>query len=439
MNPNPSSNSLLSRRQRVLGPAYRLFYEEPLEPVRGEDVWLYDAQGKAYLDCYNNVPSVGHAHPKVVQALSQQAATLNTHTRYLHPGVVEYAEALAALFPQALDTVMLTCTGSEANDLALRIAQAATGRSGVIVTEFAYHGVSLALAEMSPSLKPVTAPHVRTVPAPLGGEGTAGAQEVAQRFARDVAQAAQSLHAAGFAPAALIVDTVFASDGILTQAQGVLSAGAQAIRDAGGLFIADEVQGGFCRTGHWWAFQREAGLVPDIVTLGKPMGSGHPMAGLLVQSRHVDTFGKSQRYFNTFGGNTVSAAVGQAVLGVIREQGLQDSAQRVGRYLQQRLRQLQARHAAIGDIRGQGLYIGIELVMPDSADAAPDASTAAFLVNALRRRGVLLSTCGRQHHVLKVRPPLTFQVQHADLLVDTLEQILSERSGTKLFSRTAGQ
>lgn len=425
--------SLLRRRQQVLGPAYRLFYEEPLQPVRGEDVWLYDAQGHAYLDCYNNVPSVGHAHPQVVQALAQQAATLNTHTRYLHHGVVEYAERLAALFPEALDTVMLTCTGSEANDLALRIAQAATGRRGVIVTEFAYHGVTLALADMSPSLKPVTAPHVRTVPAPLALDGSNG--DVAARFAHDIEQAARSLHDAGHAPAALMVDTVFASDGIAPQVPGVLGAAAQAIHQAGGLFIADEVQGGFGRTGHWWAFQREAGLVPDIVTLGKPMGSGHPMAGLLVQSRWAEPFGRSQRYFNTFGGNTVSAAVGQAVLDVIEGQSLRQNAQAVGQHLRERLQALQARHAAISSVRGLGLYVGLELMGTGADTGAPNAAQAASLVNALRRRGVLLSTCGQHHNVLKIRPPLTFQRAHVDHLVQSLDEVLSDETCARASGR----
>jgi len=420
------NDSLLMRRQHVLGPAYRLFYEEPLDPVRGEDVWLYDTQGKAYLDCYNNVPSVGHAHPRVVHALWQQAATLNTHTRYLHSGVVEYAENLAALFPEPLDTVMLTCTGSEANDLALRIAHAATGRRGVIVTEFAFHGTTLAMAEMSPSLRPVTAPHVRTVPAPLTFGNQDRGEDVAERFARDVHLAAQSLRESGFEPAALVADTVFASDGILTEGRGVLSAGAQAIRQAGGLFIADEVQGGFGRTGHWWAFQREAGLVPDIVTLGKPMGGGHPMAGLVVQSPLAESFGRGQRYFNTYGGNTVSAAVGKAVLNVIKDEGLRERAQDVGLHLRARLQRLQASHAAIGDVRGLGSYVGVELVAPDFPPRTPNAALANFLVNELRRRGVLLSTSGRHHNVLKIRPPLTFQHQHADRLVETLGQVLAD-------------
>jgi 4-aminobutyrate aminotransferase-like enzyme len=409
---------LLSRRQHVLGPAYRLFYEEPLSPVRGEDVWLHDADGRVYLDCYNNVPSVGHAHPRVVRALAEQAGVLNTHTRYLHPGVVDYAEHLTALFPAGLDTAMFTCTGSEANDLALRIAQAVTGRHGVIVTELAYHGVTLALAEMSPSLRPVCAAHVRTVPAPLtpDTDGTAAA-----RFAADVREAARSLSATGHPLAALMVDTVFASDGILTGAAGVLSAGAEAIREAGGLFIADEVQGGFARTGRWWAFEREPGLVPDIVTLGKPMGGGHPLAGLVMQAALAEPFGRQQRYFNTFGGNTVSMAVGQAVLDVIEQEGLLERARSVGAYLREQLQSLAGRHTAIAEVRGLGLYLGVELTTPQG----PATALTHWLVNELRRQGVLLSSCGRHANVLKIRPPLTFQRPHADRLVLALDEALA--------------
>ncbi|BEV16692.1 aminotransferase class III-fold pyridoxal phosphate-dependent enzyme [Herbaspirillum sp. DW155] len=413
---------LLTRRQRVLGPAYRLFYEEPLSPVRGKDVWLYDAQGKAFLDCYNNVPSVGHCHPRVVDALARQANILNTHTRYLHEDVVAYAESLAALFPEPLDTVMLTCTGSEANDLALRIAHDVTGRRGLIVTENAYHGVTVALADLSPSLQPVGA-HVRKVRAPDTYRSEEG-EDVAERFASDIRAAVESLRAAGLEPAALMVDTVFASDGIFPEAERVLTAGAAAIREAGGLFIADEVQGGFARTGQgWWAFQREDELVPDMVSLGKPMGAGHPIAGLVLQSRWAEPFGRGRRYFNTFGGNTVSVAVGQAVLQVIKEEDLLASAAGVGAHLLAGLRNLAGHHSVIGDVRGQGLYVGVDLV---EGSKTPSAALATRVCNGLRQRGVLLNTSGPHGNVLKIRPPLTFKQEHADQLLDALDSILKQ-------------
>ena len=412
-----ASESLLARRS-VLGSAYRFFYEEPLTPVRGSDVWLYDADGKSYLDCYNNVPSVGHSHPRVVQALAQQAAVLNTHTRYLHEGVVDYAEQLVSLFPTDLDTVMFTCTGSEANDLALRIAFDATNRRGLIVTENAYHGVTVSLADLSPSLQPA-GPHVRTVPAPNTYRAEEG-EDVAARFALDVQQAIASLREAGYEPAAMMVDTVFASDGIFPVANGVLAAAAREIRAAGGLFIADEVQGGFGRTGKWWALERELGFVPDMVSLGKPMGAGHPLAGLVLKSTLATPFGQRRRYFNTFGGNTVSTAVGMAVLKVIQEQELVANARDVGAHLADQLCNLASRHESIGDIRGAGLYIGVELV-GDQQTRAPASRLGAALINHLRRNGILLSTSGPAYNVLKIRPPLTFTRGHADQLVDALD------------------
>ena len=413
----PKNESLLARRA-VLGSAYRTFYEEPLMPVRGHDVWLYDAAGKSYLDCYNNVPSVGHSHPRVVEALAQQAAVLNTHTRYLHESVVDYAEQLVALFPAELDTVMFTCTGSEANDLALRIAYDATNRRGLIVTENAYHGVTVSLADLSPSLQPV-GPHVRTVPAP-DTYRTADGEDVASRFALDVQRAIASLREAGYEPAAMLVDTVFASDGIFPFANGVLAAAAREIHAAGGLFIADEVQGGFGRTGRWWAMARESGFVPDMVSLGKPMGAGHPLAGLVLKSSLATPFGQRRRYFNTFGGNTVSTAVGLAVLKVIQEQALVANARDVGSHIADHLCNLAKRHASIGDIRCAGLYIGLELV-EDRATRAPASRLGAALVNYLRRNGVLLSTSGPAYNVLKIRPPLTFAREHADQLIDALD------------------
>ncbi|MBE0594548.1 MAG: aminotransferase class III-fold pyridoxal phosphate-dependent enzyme [Gemmatimonadales bacterium] len=429
MSSDAYADSLLRRRTEVLGPAYRHFYEEPLTPVRAEDVWLYDAQGRAHLDCYNNVPCVGHCHPRVVQALSEQAGRLNTHTRYLHEGVVAYAERLASLFPQPLSKVALTCSGSEANDLALRIAQAATGRTGLIVTDFAYHGVTLALADISPSLRRSDAPHVRLVRAPKPF-GRASAADVAARFVEDIQAAARDLQARGFGLSAMMVDTVFASDGIFADRNGALSAAAQAVREAGGVFIADEVQGGFGRTGDfWWAFQREAGLVPDIVTMGKPMGAGHPMAGLVMQPRLAESFGRQQRYFNTFGGNTVSTAVGHAVLDVIEQEGLRERAVDVGGYLRQGLHRLAHEHPGIGDVRGLGLYIGVELV-DTTQHGTPDPQLAAFVVNALRRAGVLISVCGREANVLKIRPPLSFRREHADIFLEAMADALAGTPAT---------
>ncbi|WP_411388940.1 aspartate aminotransferase family protein [Pseudomonas sp. MPB23] len=410
---------LLARRQRALGASYRLFYEEPFAPVRGEGVWLYDQDNRAYLDAYNNVASIGHCHPAVVAAIAEQSARLNTHTRYLHPSIVEYAEDLLSEFPPQLDNMTMTCTGSEANDLALRIARCHSGGTGIIVTRWAYHGVTSALAEVSPSLATglPTASHVRLVEAP----------DAYRRgdFVASVKAAVHDLQAQGIKPAALLVDSIFSSDGVFCPANGELAAAAQCVRDAGGLYIADEVQPGFGRTGgQRWGFAREA-VIPDLVTLGKPMGNGHPVAAVVGRSALFDQFGRQQRYFNTYGGNPVSCAAAHAVLRVLREEDLQTNALKVGDYLNAGLRALAERHEVIGDVRGEGLFIGVELVT-DRATKTPATAAAAAVVNGMRRRQVLISATGPQANILKIRPPLVFAREHADLLLERLDQTLSD-------------
>ncbi|NDZ17279.1 aspartate aminotransferase family protein [Variovorax sp. WS11] len=416
--------ALMERRNRLLGPAYRLFYDTPLHTVRGEGVWLHDADGRRYLDAYNNVACVGHCHPHVVEAIARQAATLNTHTRYLHEGVLDYAERLLATMPPELGHAMFTCTGSEANDLAMRIAGAHTQASGLIVTRFAYHGVTASIAQASPSLGRFVqlGEAVRTVPAP--DARSMAPEAVGPAFAAGVRAAIADLEAHGIRPAALMVDTVFSSDGIFTDPPGFLAEAVEAVRAAGGLFIADEVQAGLGRTGDaFWGFQRH-GMVPDIVTMGKPLGAGHPLAGLAVRPEVLAAFARECRYFNTFGGNPVSMAAGLAVLDVIEREGLMANAQRVGRYLRERLTALAQRHALIGEVRGAGLFVGVELVNDRTARAPATAETAR-IVNGLRERQVLLSATGEHTNTLKIRPPLVFSEAHADLLVDTLDSVLA--------------
>ncbi|OZI30327.1 aspartate aminotransferase family protein [Bordetella genomosp. 10] len=418
--------SLLARRARVLGPAYRLFYDDPVHLVRGEGVWLHDADGKRYLDAYNNVACVGHAHPRVVQAIARQAAVLNTHTRYLHEGVVDYAERLLRTAP-GMDHAMFTCTGSEANDLALRIARAHTQAQGLIVTDNAYHGVTAAIAEASPSLGRYIklGPAVRTVAPPDTRHGDAAA--VGARFAQSVREAAADLRAHGLAPAALLVDTIFSTDGIHADPAGFLAPAVQAIHEEGGLFIADEVQPGFGRGGDtFWGYQRH-GVAPDLVTMGKPMGNGHPVAGLMTRADVLAAFGRECRYFNTFGGNPVSMAAAGAVLDVIEDEGLRENARVVGDYLRARLRELSARHPVVADVRGAGLFVGLELSeeRSEGPDRAPATDLAARVVNGLRRQGILLSATGAAGNVLKIRPPLVFQREHADLLADGIGAALA--------------
>jgi 4-aminobutyrate aminotransferase-like enzyme len=417
-----SERALIDRRNRLLGPAYRLFYDRPLHFVCGEGVWLYGADGTRFLDVYNNVAVVGHCHPRVVAALTQQAAILNTHTRYLHEGILDYAEALLATLPAELGHMLFTCTGSESNDLAYRLAKEHTGGTGFIVTELAYHGGTNAIAELSPSLGKHVAlgTHVRTVRAP--DNYRRGDRDISETFAKDVYDAIADLRRHGIRPAALLVDSIFASDGVFSDPPGFLREAVKEIRDAGGVYIADEVQAGFARTGdRMWGFERH-GVVPDIVTMGKPMGAGYPMAGVAVRPAVVQEFSHS-RYFNTFGGNPVAAAVGLAVLNVIRSEGLQDNASVVGAYLRDRLSELGNRHEVIGDVRGAGLFIGLELVSDRTTKAAAPELTAR-VVNELRMRRVLISSCGPFANVLKIRPPLVFSKENADQFLAAFEEVL---------------
>ena len=416
--------NLISRRERLLGPAYRLFYRRPLNIVRGRGVYLYDDEGREYLDAYNNVVCVGHCHPEVVEAIARQAALLNTHTRYLHGDILEYAERLLATFPSELAHVMFTCSGSESNDLALRIARRHTGGTGFIVTSLAYHGGTSAVAELSPSLGPGVplGAHVRAVPAP---NSYRAGSDVASEFTAAVMAAMRSLDTSGVRLAALIVDTIFSSDGVIAHPYGTIRGAVEAVQAAGGLFIADEVQAGFGRIGApFWGF-RPHGVRPDMVSLGKPMGSGHPVAALVLRPEVVACFGAESRYFNTFGGNPVSIAAADVVLRIIEREDLANNAESIGDYLRTKLVALAERYEMIGEVRGAGLFIGVELVTNRSA-RTPATLATTEVVNGLRDRGVLVSSCGPGANVLKIRPPLVFARSHADLLVQRLDEVLAE-------------
>ncbi len=409
-NLSPQDQALVQRRTKLLGPAYRLFYETPVHLTRGAGVWLYDSAGNAYLDCYNNVASVGHCHPHVTAATVRQSTLFASHTRYLHDMVLDYAERLLATFPAAVSHVMFTCTGSEANDLALRIAYAHTGGTGLIVTENAYHGVTLATSAMSPSLGSGVplGQNVRTIPAPDA------------HFTAHVQHAINDLQRHGIQPAALIVDTIFSSDGVYADPPGFLKPAAQAIRAAGGLFIADEVQPGFARTGsHFWGFARHD-VIPDMVSLGKPMGNGYPVAGLVMKPEVIAKFGAKARYFNTFGGNAVACATAMAVLDVIEDEHLQANAQDVGTYFRDNLLTLAKTHESLGPLRTAGLFLGQDI----TTNGHPDSPKAARLVNALREARILISATGPQGHILKIRPPLVFSRANVDRFLEGLEAVL---------------
>jgi 4-aminobutyrate aminotransferase-like enzyme len=423
-----SAQPLLERRYRVLGRHSPLFYDTPLHLVRGEGVWVYDADGKRYLDTYNNVPHVGHCHPRVVAALSRQAAELNTHTRYLDENIVAYAERLTALFDPQLSMAVFCCTGSEANELALRIVRDATAGEGVIVTDWAYHGNTAAVMQVSSLFTPAAqrGPHVRTVPVmdPYRDRARRSDEELATAYADEVKRAIDAFAADGVRFAGLLLCTAFSSEGLPTVPAGFMEKALKHVHAAGGLFIADEVQAGFGRLGsHMWGHQK-LGVVPDVVTLGKPMGNGHPLAGLIARPSLINDFTGRNMYFNTFGGNPVSAAVGAAVLDVIEDEQLQANALRVGSYTLERLAALKDRHALIGDVRGAGLFFAVDLVTDRSAKTPATAETKR-LVNRMCERGVLLSRIGPHDNILKIRPPMPFARQHADLLVDTLDQALS--------------
>lgn len=423
-----NGGTLLERRYRVLGPYSPLLYDRPVHLVRGEGVWVYDAEGRRYLDAYNNVPHVGHCHPKVVAALSRQAATLNTHTRYLDEHIIAYAERLLEHFEPSLSRVMFCCTGSEANELALRIARDCTGGMGIIVTEHAYHGNTAAVWQASSLFVPAhkRGPNVRTVPVmdPYRERQDGGDEELARRYAEDVRRAIDSFSAEGVRLAGLLFCTCFSSEGLPTVPAGFMPQALAHVRAAGGVFIADEVQAGFGRLGtHMWGHQR-LGVVPELVTLGKPMGNGHPLAAVVTGAELGDRFTRGNMYFNTFGGNAVSAEVGMAVLRVLEEEGLMIRAREVGEYTRQRLGHLKERHALIGDVRGSGLFFAVELVR-DSKRKTPAPEQSKLVVNRMRDHGVLISRVGPYDNVLKIRPPMVFDREHADVLVDTLDRVLT--------------
>jgi 4-aminobutyrate aminotransferase-like enzyme len=423
-----SNQDLLARRERLLGRNMSTFYQEPVHLVKGEGVWLWDADGKRYLDCYNNVPHVGHCHPRVVEAICRQASMLNTHTRYLHEGILDYVERLTATFDTSLDTAILTCTGSEANDVALRMAQAVTGRTGVIATNHTYHGNTAAVSQLSTRMPPVGGfgGHVRHVPAPdgyrpLGGEP---GEAFAKAWAAAVEQAIEELQATPHGFSALIIDPFFANEGFPDLPANFLAPAITAVRKAGGLVICDEVQPGFGRTGtHMWGHQR-AGIIPDIVTLGKPMGNGHPIGGVVANAETLNAFRKAFRYFNTFGGNPVSCAAAMAVLDVIEDEKLLENAHIVGDHARQGLQALAQKHGLIGNVRGSGLFFGAELVL-DREEKTPATDIATTVINRMRERGVLMGKLGIHQNATKIRPPMPFSKENADLMLSVFDDVLS--------------
>ena len=413
---DPELRRIVERRASLLGPAYKLFYRNPVRVVRAEGVHLFDPDGQVYLDAYNNVPSVGHCHPRVTEAIARQAATLNTHTRYASEQILDYAERLLATYPAELGNVMFTCTGSEAVDLALRIARFRTGGEGIVITANAYHGVTAAAAEISPSLGPAV-PLGRTVWT-VAPPGTDDGHDLAERVRNSIADASRH----GVRLAAFIADSLFSSDGIQPDPAGFLAPVLDVVHQAGGLYIADEVQPGFGRTGEaMWGFQRH-GIVPDLAVMGKPMGNGMPIAGVAARPEILEEFGHKIRYFNTFGGNSVSIAAAAAVLDVLEAEGLRENARVVGRYLRDTLETIARDTPRITAVRGAGLYVAADFADPETGE--PDGDAAIRVVNGLRERRVLISATGPHASTLKIRPPLPFARLHVDQLADALTATL---------------
>jgi 4-aminobutyrate aminotransferase-like enzyme/Ser/Thr protein kinase RdoA (MazF antagonist) len=414
--PPVPTEELVRRRSAALGSALTgLTYSHPVHLVRGEGVWLFDADGRRLLDAYNNVPVVGHCHPRVTEAIVRQTRLLNTHSRYLYEPLVELAERLVATMPPetGLDAVMLVNSGSEANDLAWRLATVATGHSGAIVTEFAYHGVTTAIADFSPEEWPqgYRPEHVDTIAPPGSG------REV------NVAGAVERLDERGFGLAATYLDFGFTSDGIWSPSAEEVQAIAGATRAASGLVVADEVQAGHGRSGeHLWSFA-QYGIAPDVITLGKPMGNGYPVAAVIARQELFDRLKASTEVFSTFGGNPVAARAALAVLAVIEDERLIENAAQVGEELLSALEDLRGRDERITAVRGRGLLVGVELETSELAER---------VVDDMRDAGVLINRTGPQGNVLKIRPPLVFTTEHVDVLVGALAAALAAATAPRI-------
>lgn len=419
-----ATRKLTSKRDEVLGKSYRLFYQKPVHLVRGQGQYVWDAQGNQYLDVYNNVASIGHCHPAVITAVTQQMQMINTHTRYLHDGILDYTDSILSTVPKDVDRAMYMCTGSEANDLAIRVARAWSGGTGIIVTKEAYHGTSELTSGASPALGSGQALSPTTFLVPSPDQYRVDMATLEDWFAAEIQKAIDEMSAQGIKFSGFLADSIFSSDGVFPGTPGFLQKAIEVVHKNGGVFIADEVQPGFGRTGEaFWGFSRH-GVVPDIITMGKPMGNGIPVSGLLAKSDVLSAFSDQIPYFNTFGGNPVSMAAAQAVLNVIHEENLQEHSLRVGNALLGELLKLKDKYECVGDVRGAGLFIGFELVS-DRQRKTPDKELALNVIEALRDEHVLTSVAGPYGNVLKLRPPLAFQAQDIDWLVSALDKSLA--------------
>lgn len=407
-----------------MGDGAPMFYDEPLELVAGDGVWLDAADGTRYLDLYNNVPCVGHANPRVAEAVGRQVATLNVHSRYLHPNVIDYVERLVGLHHDGIEAAILACSGTEATELAIRLARGATGNHGIICTDATYHGNSSLVGQLSRLPNGQDRGGVRSIATPQlyrPIEHGLTEEDLKDRYLAQLAETITSMQAdGGFA--GLMICSILANEGLPVVPAGWYRDAAAMVRDGGGLVIADEVQAGFARSGKLWGYET-SGFVPDIVCMGKPMGNGLPLSAVAASHPMISDFRKQNFYFNTFASSPLQAAAGMAVLDEIVDRGLVASVREVGDRLKATLATLQPDHAAMGDVRGVGLFIGVDWVHPGTTD--PDVAGAAAMVEALKARGMLVGKAGQHRNVLKVRPPLVFEQEHADLFVTSFADALA--------------
>ena len=428
--PVRSIDEILAIRRRHLGRNLSVSYSEPLKIVRGEGQYLFDADGRRFLDLVNNVCHVGHCHPHVVAAGQRQMAELNTNTRYLHDHLAEYALRLSATFPDPLSVCFFVCTGTEANDLALRLARTHTHTKEILVLEHAYHGHSPSLIEIGtykcegPGGEGL-AEHAHKVAMPDPYRGPHRGPDAGWRYGDEVGRIVAELERAGRPPGAFMAESLIGCGGQVIPAPGFMPEAYAAVRAAGGVCIADEVQVGFGRAGsHFWAFEA-LNVVPDIVTLGKPIGNGHPMAAVVTTPEIAESFVTGMEYFNTFGGNPVSCAIGLAVLEVIESEGLQERARVLGKQFLDGFREMAPRHPLIGDVRGLGLFLGVELVR-DHQTLEPADTEASAVIDAMRNRGFLLSTDGPLHNVIKIKPPMVLTADDVAAVLENIDEVLSE-------------
>ena len=422
-------NQILQLRKKYLSPSLSLSYNSPLHIVRAKGQYLYDANDDRYLDAVNNIQHVGHCHPKVVEAAREQYGILNTNTHYLDETVVSYAKDLTSYLPDDLNVCFFTNSGSESNDLALRLARNKTQSRETIVLDGAYHGHVSSLIDISPykhNSKGGSGPpsYVHTLPMPDSFRGKYQGKKAINGYIDELKEILLSIKKQGKQLSAFVVEPIMGCGGQLILPDGFLKRSFELVRDAGGICIADEVQIGFGRVGtDFWGFET-AHVQPDIVTMGKSMGNGHPLSVVVTTKDIADKFNNGMEYFNSFGGNPVSCAVGKAVLRALEEEKMQQNANKIGKYLLQELKGLQSEFSLIGEVRGKGLFVGIELIK-NKSNLSPAYKEAKKVVNEMKRKKILLSTDGPDHNVIKIKPPMIFNKQNADELVLKLSEVLS--------------